>query len=156
MSDETSHRSIAGWGTREADRQLHASRLSPPSTTYTTFGQRFDRPFKHKSHAQQLTPGSMETLSPTLKSLTFVPTSKICPADSWPRIISWVTQQSPIRPVFQKWISDPQIPVAFWNVRISRHAVQAYNSRHVRYTSRADKMEMVLPFARSCHQLDGK
>jgi hypothetical protein len=82
--------------------------------TYTTLGHRFERPFKHMSHCQQLTPGSIETRSPTLKFLTFVPTSRICPADSWPRIISCVTQQSPILPVFQKWISDPQIPVAFW------------------------------------------
>jgi hypothetical protein len=82
--------------------------------TYTTLGHRFERPFKHISHSQQLTPGSMETRSPTLKFLTFVPTSRICPADSCPRIISCVTQQSPILPVFQKWISDPQIPVAFW------------------------------------------
>jgi len=66
-----------------------------------TLGQMLDRPLKHMSHSQQLTPGSTDTLSPTLKSLTSDPTSRTCPADSWPRMISWVTQQSPIRPVFQ-------------------------------------------------------
>lgn len=45
--------------------------------THTTFGHKFDLPLRHMSHSQHDTPGSIDTRSPTLKLVTFDPTSRI-------------------------------------------------------------------------------
>jgi hypothetical protein len=59
--------------------------------TDLTSGHRLYLPLLHCPHAQQLCPGSIDTLSPTCTFLTSLPMAMTIPLDSWPRTMSLST-----------------------------------------------------------------
>lgn len=59
--------------------------------TDLTSGHKLYLPLLHCPQAQQLCPGSIDTLSPTCTFLTSLPTAMTTPLDSWPSTMSLST-----------------------------------------------------------------